>query len=58
MARRSAAACGAGSGVTTTTIPQLYVEGQLVGGCDITLDMYQTGELEPLLAKAAGDAAS
>ncbi|HAN31099.1 MAG TPA: Grx4 family monothiol glutaredoxin [Myxococcales bacterium] len=40
------------------TIPQLYVEGQLIGGCDIMLDMYESGELEPLLKKAtaAGEA--
>ena len=27
------------------TIPQLFVEGELVGGCDITLEMYESGEL-------------
>jgi monothiol glutaredoxin len=27
------------------TIPQLYIEGELVGGCDIVMDMLQTGEL-------------
>ncbi|MCB9739912.1 MAG: Grx4 family monothiol glutaredoxin [Deltaproteobacteria bacterium] len=36
------------------TIPQLYVKGELIGGCDITLDMFQTGELQPLLQQAAG----
>lgn len=34
------------------TIPQLYVNGQLVGGCDIAMDMYQSGELAPLLQSA------
>jgi monothiol glutaredoxin len=34
------------------TIPQLYVGGQLVGGCDITLAMYDSGELQTLLAAA------
>lgn len=34
------------------TIPQLYIGGKLVGGCDITLDMAQSGELEPMLAAA------
>jgi len=34
------------------TFPQLYVAGQLVGGCDITLEMYHNGELKELLAKA------
>ncbi len=31
------------------TIPQLYVNGEFVGGCDIVTEMYQNGELEPLL---------
>ncbi len=31
------------------TIPQLYVKGEFVGGCDIVTEMYQTGELETLL---------
>jgi monothiol glutaredoxin len=35
------------------TIPQLYVEGQFVGGCDIVTDLYQSGELDKLLGKAA-----
>lgn len=33
------------------TIPQLYVKGELVGGCDIVTEMFQTGELETLLAE-------
>ena len=33
------------------TIPQLYVDGEFVGGCDIIREMYQTGELQQLLAK-------
>jgi len=32
------------------TIPQLYVNGEFVGGCDIVREMYQTGELQKLLA--------
>jgi monothiol glutaredoxin len=32
------------------TFPQLYVKGELVGGCDIALEMYRTGELKKLLA--------
>ena len=28
------------------TIPQLYVKGEFVGGCDIIREMYETGELE------------
>lgn len=31
------------------TIPQLYVKGEFVGGCDITREMYQSGELQKLL---------
>ncbi|HWA81334.1 MAG TPA: Grx4 family monothiol glutaredoxin, partial [Acetobacteraceae bacterium] len=31
------------------TIPQLYVKGEFVGGCDIVTEMYQSGELEALL---------
>ncbi len=31
------------------TIPQLYVKGEFVGGCDIVRDMYQSGELQALL---------
>jgi monothiol glutaredoxin len=33
------------------TIPQLYVKGELVGGCDIITEMYQSGELESLLSE-------
>ena len=31
------------------TIPQLYFKGELIGGADIMLEMYQTGELKDLL---------
>ena len=31
------------------TIPQLYVKGEFVGGCDIITEMYQSGELEELV---------
>jgi monothiol glutaredoxin len=31
------------------TIPQLFVGGKLVGGCDIVMEMYETGELADLL---------
>lgn len=31
------------------TIPQLYVKGEFVGGCDITREMFQSGELQQLL---------
>ena len=31
------------------TIPQLYVKGEFVGGCDIVREMYESGELQTLL---------
>ena len=31
------------------TIPQLYVKGEFVGGCDIVREMFQTGELQELM---------
>jgi monothiol glutaredoxin len=37
------------------TFPQLYVKGELVGGCDITLDLYQSGELQKMLAEAVAE---
>src|SRR5688500_3312416 len=36
------------------TIPQLYVKGEFVGGCDIMKEMFQTGELQKLVAQAKG----
>jgi monothiol glutaredoxin len=33
------------------TIPQLYVKGEFVGGCDIVTEMFQSGELSTLLAE-------
>ena len=35
------------------TIPQLYIKGEFIGGCDIMKEMYQAGELQPLLADIA-----
>ncbi len=35
------------------TIPQLYVAGEFVGGCDIVTEMFQSGELETLLKEKA-----
>jgi len=35
------------------TFPQLWVNGELVGGCDIIVEMAQTGELETLIKQAA-----
>jgi monothiol glutaredoxin len=34
------------------TIPQLYVNGEFVGGCDIMREMYQSGELQKLIGDA------
>jgi monothiol glutaredoxin len=34
------------------TIPQLYVKGEFVGGCDIAREMFQSGELAAVLADA------
>jgi monothiol glutaredoxin len=33
------------------TIPQLYVKGEFLGGCDITREMFQSGELQTFLAE-------
>lgn len=38
------------------TYPQLYVNGELVGGCDIIVEMYNSGELGQLLAEAGATA--
>ena len=35
------------------TIPQLFVKGELVGGCDIVVEMYETGELSQVLGVEA-----
>jgi len=37
------------------TFPQLYVKGELIGGCDITLDLYQSGELQKMLKEAVAE---
>lgn len=35
------------------TFPQLYVNGELIGGCDIVTEMFESGELEPLIKEAS-----
>ncbi len=35
------------------TFPQLYIAGDLIGGCDIITEMFESGELEPLIKAAA-----
>jgi monothiol glutaredoxin len=37
------------------TIPQLFIDGELVGGCDIVTEMYQSGELQQALGVQAGN---
>ena len=34
------------------TIPQLYIKGEFIGGCDIMREMYENGELQSMLAEA------
>ncbi|MCG9056405.1 Grx4 family monothiol glutaredoxin [Laribacter hongkongensis] len=34
------------------TIPQLYIKGEFIGGSDIMTEMFQSGELQPLVAEA------
>jgi len=39
------------------TFPQLFVEGELIGGCDILTEMYEKGELQTLIKEASQRAA-
>jgi monothiol glutaredoxin len=34
------------------TFPQIYIDGDLIGGCDITLEMFESGELQTLIKAA------
>jgi len=34
------------------TFPQLYISGELVGGCDITLELYASGDLQKMVKEA------
>ena len=36
------------------TFPQVFINGELIGGCDIVIEMYQKGELQKLAQAAAG----
>lgn len=38
------------------TFPQLWVRGELIGGCDIVIEMYESGELQPLVKEAVATA--
>lgn len=40
------------------TFPQIYIKGELIGGCDITLELYQNGELQKLMEGAVAQADS
>ncbi len=35
------------------TFPQVFIDGELVGGCDIVIDLYQSGELQKMATGAA-----
>lgn len=37
------------------TFPQLFIDGELVGGCDIVTEMFEKGELQPLIDAAGAD---
>ena len=37
------------------TFPQLWVKGELIGGCDIIMEMYENGELKTLVDEASAD---
>ncbi len=37
------------------TFPQLYIKGELVGGCDIVSELYESGELKKMVSAAAGE---
>lgn len=39
------------------TFPQLYINGELVGGCDITLELFESGELQKMVHNAVDNAA-
>ena len=36
------------------TFPQVYINGELIGGCDITLEMFQKGDLQKMIEEAVG----
>jgi monothiol glutaredoxin len=40
------------------TIPQVYVDGKFVGGCDIIREMYETGDLQELVKSVSSEPAS
>ncbi|MCO7227195.1 Grx4 family monothiol glutaredoxin [Pleionea sp. CnH1-48] len=40
------------------TFPQLWVKGELIGGCDIILEMFQKGELQSLIKESKAEGAA
>lgn len=40
------------------TFPQIYINGELVGGCDITVDLFQKGELQKMVKEAKAKTAA
>jgi monothiol glutaredoxin len=40
------------------TIPQVYIDGKFVGGCDIVRELYGTGELQTMVKSASGQTAA
>jgi monothiol glutaredoxin len=34
------------------TFPQLFIHGELIGGCDITLELFESGELQRIVSEA------
>jgi monothiol glutaredoxin len=40
------------------TIPQVYIDGKFVGGCDIIRELYETGELQTMVKSAIGQSAA
>lgn len=46
------------SGVSNwPTIPQIFLGGEFIGGCDILVELHEKGELEPMIRQAAGSSA-
>ena len=45
--------CGFSARTGWPTIPQLFIDGELVGGCDIVSELHESGELRRMVAPAA-----
>ena len=39
--------------IRAQTFPQVYIKGELIGGCDITLELFESGELKQMIESAA-----